>query len=227
VARACTHEEYLEKLRVLNIPFVPIEEYKNSKTKILHRCTKGHTWSVLPANIIRGYGCPECSGKKRKTTEEYKNSLVKKGIKFQVLEPYMTAHTKILHKCLEGHEWKAKPNDILNGRGCPGCAKTSFKYDKPAILYYLKINTNGSPLYKIGVTNRELTKRFPKEDYEKVTVLLEKKFSSGTEAYNQEQGILKEFHDSRINQPGLLKYNGNTELFTEDVLQLDKEAEGG
>jgi hypothetical protein len=29
---------------------------------------------------------------------------------------------KILHRCSEGHEWLAKPNNIRSGKGCPHCS---------------------------------------------------------------------------------------------------------
>ena len=38
-----------------------MEEYINSKTKILHKhkiC--GLEWRVMPSNILRGQGCPKC-----------------------------------------------------------------------------------------------------------------------------------------------------------------------
>lgn len=39
-----------------------------------------------------------------------------------VVGRYINSETKILHKCLiDGHEWYAKPNNILHGKGCPKC----------------------------------------------------------------------------------------------------------
>ena len=70
---------------------------------------------------------------KRKTTEEYKSEL--KGRNIEVLEEYINNYTKILHKCLRCKSiWRAKPNDILNGNGCPTCfgipKKTTEEYKK-------------------------------------------------------------------------------------------------
>jgi very-short-patch-repair endonuclease len=45
------------------------------------------------------------------------------GRPIQRLGDVIDSSTKIRWKCLvDGHEWMARPNDILKGRGCPKCA---------------------------------------------------------------------------------------------------------
>lgn len=210
---------YLDELKKHGILHEPLEEYQNSLTKILHRCPSGHEWSTTPSRILQGHGCPICYGNVRKTTAEYCQELLEKSIDATPLEPYKTALTKLLHRCSEGHEWSATPHNILRGSRCPECAKHGFNPEKPAILYYLKVDE----YYKIGITNNTVAKRFfLPEDKEKITVLFEKHYERGQDARDQEKAILEEFADYRIHVPGLLRGGGNTELFTEDVLQLDK-----
>lgn len=36
---------------------------------------------------------------------------------------YINAHTKLMWKCVHGHEWEAKPNNIHQGKWCPKCDK--------------------------------------------------------------------------------------------------------
>jgi hypothetical protein len=55
-----THEEYVAELAMNSIEFIVIGEYVNLKTKITHRCKKGHEWLATPSNILRGTGCPGC-----------------------------------------------------------------------------------------------------------------------------------------------------------------------
>lgn len=59
-----SHEDYLKRLSDNNITdIIPLEEYVNAKTKILHKCLKcNNEWSVAPSNILSGYGCPVCNG---------------------------------------------------------------------------------------------------------------------------------------------------------------------
>lgn len=63
---------------------------------------------------------------KKKTHEKYVAELLIKNPNIKVLEKYIGGHIPILHKCKKcGHEWKAQPSSILDGRGCPECAKKS------------------------------------------------------------------------------------------------------
>lgn len=212
-----TTEDYARNLKQKGSPYKPLEPYINAHTKILHECAEGHKWTVNPTYILAGGGCPVCSGNKKKTTDEYAAALEYRGIQHKPLEPYINTHTKILHECKKGHKWLATPNKILRGAGCPTCAVNGFSPEKPAILYYLKVDD----YYKIGITNRTVEQRFTAKDRQKITVLFEKYYGQGQDAYEQEQAILKEFADHRVHIPGLLESHGNTELFTEDVLQLD------
>lgn len=64
---------------------------------------------------------------KRKTHEEYENELFEREIDYWPLEQYITNKTPINHECVKGHIWKAKPNSILTGMGCPKCASNRKK----------------------------------------------------------------------------------------------------
>ena len=57
-----SHSEYVEKLSNVNPNIVTLEEYVNTETKIKHKCKVcEHEWSVKPANILSGKGCPQCN----------------------------------------------------------------------------------------------------------------------------------------------------------------------
>lgn len=57
-----------------------------------------------------------------KTSKQYEKELFEKELDFVNLEPYVTAKTKILHECFNGHQWLVSPTSILMGYGCPYCA---------------------------------------------------------------------------------------------------------
>lgn len=61
-----TNEEFLQKLKDKNIPYIPLEEYKNGNTKIKWLCHKHstHIFEMRPRAIFDGQGCPYCSGNK-------------------------------------------------------------------------------------------------------------------------------------------------------------------
>lgn len=121
-----THNEYTEKLSVINSNIIPIEEYVDSHTHILHRCLiDNHIWSIQPSSALQGYGCPKCAGNAKKTHEEYKYELAIKNPTLEVLEEYMGANTPILHRCkIDGYEWRVPPTRALTCCGCPQCRES-------------------------------------------------------------------------------------------------------
>ena len=61
---------------------------------------------------------------KKKTHKEYVAEVAIKNANIEVTGVYVNAKTPILHRCLiHNIEWMASPTNILNGKGCPTCAK--------------------------------------------------------------------------------------------------------
>lgn len=85
---------------------------------------------------------------KRKTHQQYVNEVGKINPNVEVIGKYINNRTNILHRCkIDGYEWLSKPNNILNGKGCPLCAhlSSSRKKTKTHIQYVeevVKINPN-------------------------------------------------------------------------------------
>ena len=124
-----THEEYVSEIERINPNVEVLESYINYKTKIKHRCkVDGHQWMTLPANILNGSGCPICRDRllrdnRIKPHEKYIESIKQLKPNIEVVDQYMGAKTKILHRCkVDGYEWMVQPTSILSGGGCPVCA---------------------------------------------------------------------------------------------------------
>lgn len=137
-----THNEYIKQVEKINPNIKVIGKYIRTNIKIKHKCLiDGHIWEVLPHSIIRGVGCPKCSGRDRKTHERYIKEVKKINPNIEVLEEYTRADTKIKHKCLiDGHVWNPRPNSVLRGSGCPKCSikkRTKMK-DIDIIIKYIK-----------------------------------------------------------------------------------------
>lgn len=120
-----THEEYVAEVAAINPNIEVIEEYINSRTKILHLCKiDGHEWSVKPNDILNGHGCPVCFGNAKKTHEQYIKDVARINPNIEVIGTYINNSIKILHRCcVDGFEWYAKPNNIISGYGCPQCKR--------------------------------------------------------------------------------------------------------
>lgn len=123
-----------EFLNIVNKKFPQIKvlsRYVNSTTKIECRClTCGYQWLVSPTTLlVSKCGCPRCSGKMRKTHEEFIGELAVKNPNVLILGQYKNANTKVKCRCkICNNEWDMRPIDLLHNHGCPRCANkgTSF-----------------------------------------------------------------------------------------------------
>lgn len=85
---------------------------------------------------------------RRKTHEEYIVEAAKINPNIEVVEKYINAHTKILHRCrIDRYEWLVKPSNILNGKGCPKC-NGGVKYGHEE--YVRRVSTINSNIEVIG-----------------------------------------------------------------------------
>ena len=130
MTRKKTNEEYIQECKDKNYD-LPIEEYINALTKIKHKCSNGHIYKQTPSSHLSGCGCPKCKKllevkKRTKTNEEYIEECKSKEYDLPI-EPYINTNTKIKHKCKQGHVYKQKPKDHLQGCGCPYCFGTPKK----------------------------------------------------------------------------------------------------
>lgn len=118
----------------------PTDFTKGSDQKVCWRCSHcGHDWQSTIANRTFGCGCPVCARKKR-AVNHTKTVLEKHG-SLQDNHPNLAAEwhpTKngsllpsqvatgsnkmVWWKCAKGHEWEAKVDNRVKGRGCPICA---------------------------------------------------------------------------------------------------------
>lgn len=120
-----THERYVELLTERNHKVKVIEQYHGNKIPILHECLCcQYQWKTSPRSMLQGQGCPKCAHNLKFTTESYQQKLRDKEFPYVILEEYKNNQTSTLHLCEKcGLEWKARPSDILQGKGCPSCAK--------------------------------------------------------------------------------------------------------
>lgn len=118
-----TNEEYVKEVSIINSNIDVMEDYINAKTNILHKCKIcGYKWMAAPTNILKGKGCPQCAGLKRRNHEEYVKTVSIINPNIIVIGTYVNARTKIMHRCLIcGTEWNTSPYVITSGHGCPVC----------------------------------------------------------------------------------------------------------
>ena len=144
MARRKTHEKYVEEVAIKNKNIEVVGQYANAETKILHMCLiDGYEWYAKPANILSGKGCPKCAGNLQLTTSEYLSRLSVVNPNIEAIEDYVTAKTKILHKCkIDGYEWYVEPSSTLQGCGCPQCAGNIKRSHEEYVVELLTKNPN-------------------------------------------------------------------------------------
>lgn len=123
MGRKKTHEEYVKEVSQINNNIEVFGQYITNRTPILHRCKiDGYIWPVVPSSVLRGRGCPMCSGNMKRTHEQYLEDLNFINPNIEPIEPYINVDTTILHRCkICEHIWPIKPNHTLSGHGCPMC----------------------------------------------------------------------------------------------------------
>jgi hypothetical protein len=98
---------------------------RHAKTR--WRCGSGHTWSTSFGSILRGYGCPHCSGKARKTEADYHTLAKERGFEWLGKALPENNQAKSRWKCQRGHNWDACYGMIRKGTGCPFCSGCARK----------------------------------------------------------------------------------------------------
>lgn len=206
-------------------------EYVNALSNVKIICPEHGAFVQKPANHVRGVACSKCSDmvaadKRRLTTKEFIERARKvHGNKYDYSSSeYVTSHGKVEIICFEhGSFWQSPATHTMgNKAGCPGCAVSGFDQTKPALLYYLAVLTdNNETLYKIGITNLTVQKRFPNVDLARIRVIKTWYFEYGGDAAKREIAVLQEFSDDLYTGIDVLTGAGNTELFIRDVLELD------
>lgn len=212
-------------------------EYVNALTKVTIICPNHGPFKQTPASHIRDIGCPKCGDermaeKRVKSTEEFvEEATAIHGDRYDYSKvQYKTSHDKVKIICPEHGAFMQTPANHTNTShqaGCPGCALSGFDQTKPGILYYLAITTDSrDTLYKIGITNLTVERRFPNLDLTRIRIIRIWHFEVGGDAAERESAILNQFEKDQYYGPKILVGAGNTELFTRDVLELDTDETG-
>jgi hypothetical protein len=189
------------------------------------RCAEGHEWKAFPSAVLTsGNGCGVCSGTAPISFNEVNRRLDADRRGITCLE-FRRTHKKATFRCKEGHVWETKATDVINkGSGCPDCAESGFNPSDRAELYYIAVTKDdGDTLYKIGITNFSVAERFRAPDLVRIRIIKTWQYAVGHVAAEREREIKSQYAGEKYVGPPILISDGNTELFTHDILGLDKD----
>lgn len=102
-------------------------EYMHSRKNVTIICPKHGDFLQTPNSHLSGSICPLCwKEKKKSNTEEFiEKALKKHGNKFTYEKTqYKKSNEKVIITCLKHGDFHQKPNDHLNGAGCPSCRES-------------------------------------------------------------------------------------------------------
>lgn len=92
----------------------------NGGTRLHWRCAEGHQWSARLVKVKGGNWCPRCAGNGPVTISDMRLLAAERGGKC-ISEKYINNRVPLQWRCLQGHEWSAKPMGIRR-TWCPYCA---------------------------------------------------------------------------------------------------------
>lgn len=137
---AITPEQFCNEMKIIHPDIEVVGLYTKAVEPVLVRClTCGNEWTPKAYSLLCGKGCPHCSAKRGaknnkgktglKDQESFIAQMQEKHPKVKVIGKYVSTHTDIECQCLTcGKEWLAKPYSLLQGHGCPRCAKSGTSF---------------------------------------------------------------------------------------------------
>ena len=158
-SNSLSHNEYISRLQDVNPTVIPLENYINKDTPILHKCLiHDIKWYSTPSSILQGSGCSKCKTERLRdyhafTHEEYVNKVKEANPTVEVIGTYINANTNIEHRCLiHNHKWIVSPYSILQGHGCKYCQidKTSEKLSKTQEQYIEELSLENPDVICLG-----------------------------------------------------------------------------
>lgn len=125
-----------------NTGIAPSKVLAGSHKKVWWKCPYcNNRWQAEIVSRTSGSGCPKCSNvqkgqESRKANSDFVKELYGLNPDIIVLQPYLTSKAKITCRCKKcGNEWKATPNGLLHGYGCPKCGiKSRAEKSKKKVL---------------------------------------------------------------------------------------------
>lgn len=141
-----THEEFVEEAHAISPTISVVGKYTKSTERVDVVCNLcGYSWSPKAYSLIQGKGCPHCSAIRGSRNNHGKTGfkghtnfvedLKRVDPSIAVVGDYQNTHRKIECECsVCGTHWSAMPYSLLQGHGCPRCAKSGTSFMEQYIL---------------------------------------------------------------------------------------------
>ena len=117
-----------------------MDEYVNTNTRMTFTCDKGHSWKTTPGSITSGTWCAICCGvSKEQTIQRLIQCVAERKGKVDIAM-YKRSDSNVLFTCELGHEWLARPGNVLaNLTWCPLCLQSKGEREIRTILEKINV----------------------------------------------------------------------------------------
>lgn len=108
---------------------IRLGDYINVDTHLHIKNLKcNHEYDMSFSHIRRNYGCPICSKRKKKTTDEFRKYVSSISDEYEFIGVYKSVNTKaqFYHKACNNYYFN-RPEDFIMGGRCPICAKNKLQ----------------------------------------------------------------------------------------------------
>lgn len=141
-----THDDFVKELSEISPEIEVIGKYTRAVDRIEVKCKMcGMVWNPKAYSLTSGKSCPHCSKMRadrqykgitsKKTDRQFREELEKLHPDVKPLGQYRSNKDSIRFACQRcGNEWIAKPYSLLQGHGCPRCAKSGTSFMEQLIL---------------------------------------------------------------------------------------------
>ncbi|MCR4720912.1 MAG: hypothetical protein K5655_04220 [Lachnospiraceae bacterium] len=123
-----THEQYVNELKDIHPNIVPLENYIDGKTYILHKCLNcEYEWMAKPIYLFHATTncCPNCGEHVRKSHDLFVKLLQVRNPNIEILGTFTNADNVIKCRCkTHNYIWEASGYRLLNGSSCPKCIQS-------------------------------------------------------------------------------------------------------
>lgn len=76
-----TEKEFIEQLHAVNPDIELVGHYEKATSKVRVKCGLcGHTWDVIPGNLLNGSGCPNCNASATSFMEQVISEAFKRAV---------------------------------------------------------------------------------------------------------------------------------------------------
>ena len=218
-------KKYKDKFSYSNIIYTKLNSIVENILCVKHN----HYFSINGGSFIWGckIGCPICVQEKLKTNklmtqEEFISRVTElHGTKYDFKETiYKGNSRKVKVKCNTCNNYfYPLANNILRGSSCTYCsevAKANKWKDTPTSFYVLKIEYKQNILYKIGITIRDIKRRY-KFDFKKdikYELMYLKDFDEGRVPFTLEQRLRGKLYEYNYKGESPFKRTGTNEIFS-------------